>query len=244
MSDKGSSKRTRVSNSSDLNDDTIIFQNPKPLKMIIPYDISIEKSKSATKKKKTSEKFSTSKIVPHVHVEPINVDKEYVPNPTKKNPYVEPIVESYVIPNVDESRPTYGCSQTEPTSVHVGEPPKSTNKQHGKSKPNANPIMVDNYLVDTHAFDKFFDDIINDNYVFFENFNDDILKNNHQNVEVEVLSNTSDGNNKFHEEVINEDYPCENDKEQDEINVEAYENGKSVTKPPYKDTQVKVKEVV
>lgn len=92
--------RTRVSNNNNSNDDTIMYLYPNSMKMIIPYDVSTEQSKSATKKKKTYEKVSNSEIKHSMHVEPMNRDKEYVPNPNEKSislaknvikePHVEP----------------------------------------------------------------------------------------------------------------------------------------------------------
>lgn len=60
--EKVTSKETMVSGSSNNIDESGVILNPVPLQMIVPIDISIDKSKSiAIKKKKTSEKVSTSK---------------------------------------------------------------------------------------------------------------------------------------------------------------------------------------
>lgn len=92
--------------------------------MIVPNDISINQSKSVSNKKTTSKKVSTSAMKPfmHVHdfVEPMSLEKEVVPNPTKKiidhdktfseephvDPHVESLVDFHVEPNVEASEPT------------------------------------------------------------------------------------------------------------------------------------------
>lgn len=51
--------------------------------------------------------------------------------------------------------------------------------------------MVDGHHVDTHIIDKLVDEVFNDNYVSTEDSVDDILNENHQNVEVEAQSKRS-----------------------------------------------------
>lgn len=73
--------------------------------------------------------------------------------------------------------------------------------------------MVDGHPVDTLVFDKFFDDIVNDNYVSYEDYADDIFKDNHQHAEGEVPSKTPKGNNDFNKENRNEEPQTEEEKE-------------------------------
>lgn len=77
--------KTRVSKTNNSNDDAIMYLNPNSMKMIIPYYVSTEQSKSATKKKKTYEKVHNSETKHSLHVKTMNRDKEYVPNPNKKS---------------------------------------------------------------------------------------------------------------------------------------------------------------
>lgn len=84
--------------------------------------------------------------------------------------------------------------------------------------------MIDGHIINTHVFHKFFDDIINDNYVSSKHYVDDVLNGNHQNVKAKVLSKTSDENNGFNKEVSNKDSPGENDKIKNERNVAKNEN--------------------
>ena len=59
------SKSYRVSSNSDIDDDTIMYPDPKPLKMIIPVYISTKESKNdVTKRKTTFEKVSASIVEP------------------------------------------------------------------------------------------------------------------------------------------------------------------------------------
>lgn len=68
--EKGTSKKNRVSESNDIDDEIIMFLDPKPLNMIGPIGISTVKSKSVsiTRKKKKYEKLSTSEKEPYGHV--------------------------------------------------------------------------------------------------------------------------------------------------------------------------------
>lgn len=86
--------------------------------------------------------------------------------------------------------------QVEPSSFHSEKPSKYANESYDKIIPNVNRVMVDGHPIDTHVFEKFFDDIINDNYVSFED-SVDIFNDNHHNIEVEVPSKTPKGNNAF-----------------------------------------------
>lgn len=62
MSEKDMSKRTMVSTNSKTDGDIFMYLDPKPLKMIVPVDVSTKESKNATTKKNTScEKVSSSK---------------------------------------------------------------------------------------------------------------------------------------------------------------------------------------
>ncbi|KAI5418165.1 hypothetical protein KIW84_042702 [Lathyrus oleraceus] len=54
MSEKGMSKKIMVSSNNDIEDDTIMYLDLKPLKIIVLMDISIKESKNAATKRKTS----------------------------------------------------------------------------------------------------------------------------------------------------------------------------------------------
>ncbi|CAI8585577.1 unnamed protein product [Vicia faba] len=71
MVEKGTSKKTRVFDSSDTDDEPIMFLNQKPLKMIVLVNIPTNQSKSDSIKKKASEKVNTSIKEPYVHVHEI-----------------------------------------------------------------------------------------------------------------------------------------------------------------------------
>lgn len=116
MDEKGTSKKTRVPKSTDIDDEPIIFLNPKPMTIIVPVDILTDKSKSTTIKKKNSmEKVSTSAKEPHVHVhnivESMFFNEEVLSNPNGKyidhaktnveKPHVEPHVKSHAGPHVE-----------------------------------------------------------------------------------------------------------------------------------------------
>ena len=65
MGKKGMSKWTRVSTNNDIDDNTIMYLDPKPLKMIILVDVLTKESNNdATKRKTSFEKVSTSKGEP------------------------------------------------------------------------------------------------------------------------------------------------------------------------------------
>lgn len=139
-------------------------------------------------KKKATKKVSNSETEPSVHVEPMNIDKEFVPNPTNKSidhaenviekPHVKPHVDSHVELNVEVYGPIYGWSHVDPTSVPGGEPSESIDKPHDSAKPIDNHVMIDGYPVETPIFD----DTINDNYVSSKDSDDDVLNDNHQNM--------------------------------------------------------------
>lgn len=188
-----------------------------------------------------------------MHVEHMNIDEKYVPNHTEKsighveNVSEKPHGESHVEPNVEVFNPTISCSLGDPTSVLDDEPSESFTKQQDRVKPIDNPIMVDSHHVNKLVFDNLFDDIINDKYVPSEDSDD------HQNMEAEVLSETSEENN---EEVSHKGSLGVKDNGQEEINIETCENDdilithmmksliKSVTKPHDKGPQEKEKEVI
>ncbi|KAI5394588.1 hypothetical protein KIW84_061286 [Lathyrus oleraceus] len=135
MVDKGTSKKSKVYYSSDINDEPIMFLDPKPLKMIVPVDISIDKTMDdATKKKKKESKKNSTSL--HDTVEIGNVDM----NICSKS----------------------DCPRAEPTSKLVGKSPKSTDETYVKENPSVNHVMIDGHLVDTLVNDKIIDDVFND----------------------------------------------------------------------------------
>lgn len=196
MGEKATSKKTRIFESNNI-DDEPFFLDPKPLNMIVPLDISTDKSKyDGTKNNKKGKAFEKVSTFVHDTDETVNVDMEVESNPSKKNidhgetmfegQNVEPHVGQHVELNVEAFFLTFGCPYNELTSVPVGEPPESTDETHVKENLSVNPVMVDGHLVDTLVIDKLLDDVFNDNYVFSKYFVDDILNENHQNVEVVV----------------------------------------------------------
>lgn len=197
MGEKGTSKKSRVFDSSDIDDEPIMFLDPKPLKMIVIVDISTDKAKNdATKrKKKMSKKVST---LVHDIIETMNVNMEADSKPRRKDiyhdeiifegPNVEPHVDQHVEHNVEAFVLTSSFPQDEPTSKPVGKTLKSNDETHVKTNPSVNLVMVDGHPIDTPVIDKLLDDVFNNNYVSSKYSDNDILNENHQNVEDEVQS--------------------------------------------------------
>lgn len=82
-------RKTKVSEDRKNDEEHIMFLNPKPLKMVVPVDISSRRKKSTTTMKKSSEKVSTFGKKPYMHahniVEPMTVNEGVMPNFTGKN---------------------------------------------------------------------------------------------------------------------------------------------------------------
>lgn len=122
------SKRTRVSSNNINDDDTIMYLNPKPLKMIFPVNVLTNESKNAATKRNTSfEKVSALKGEPFLE-NPVETMITFNPYPggnkvnldktTSKEQDIGRHVESpddqLVEPNVE----TYVSTSTEPQPEH------------------------------------------------------------------------------------------------------------------------------
>lgn len=166
---KSPTNKTRVFGSNiNVNEPDVIL-NPVPLQMVVPVDISIDRSKSATtEKKKISEKVSTSEKDPFVHVhnpvESMNVAKEVDSNTTGKiinqfeSTLEEPHVESHADPHVEPNVETFVPTSGEP---YVNPPTK--------------PIQE--HSIETPIFDKYLDSILNENHESNENLRDEDPQN-------------------------------------------------------------------
>ncbi|KAL5078548.1 hypothetical protein RYX36_006969 [Vicia faba] len=121
MVEKGTSKKTRVFDSSDTDDEPIMLLNQKPLKMIVLVNIPTNQSKSDSIKKKASEKVNTSIKEPYVHVhEIVETVNSYMKDDyntigkiidhaatTLEKSHVKPYVKSHVISYVEQNVKTF-----------------------------------------------------------------------------------------------------------------------------------------
>lgn len=90
IGNKETSKKVMLLDSSDNDDEPIMFMNPKPLRMVIPDGITSKITKSTINKKKLSSgNVSTTKKLSSVHVhnttKSVSTKEDYVSYPTEKS---------------------------------------------------------------------------------------------------------------------------------------------------------------